>query len=87
MDPLRLGQGLRDLGWVEGQNIIIAFRWADNVEELPALAAELVRMNVDLIFAASSTMVELARQATKTIPIVFSNHADPMGSGHVATCQ
>src|SRR5262249_37877105 len=55
------------------------------VDELPRLAAELVRMNVDLIFAPSSTMVEAARQATQTIPIVFSNHADPVGIGHVAS--
>src|SRR6516225_3906122 len=80
-----LRAGLRDLGWVEGKNIVIEFRWADNVDQLPRLAAELVRMNVDLIFAPSSTMVEPARQATKTIPIVFSNHADPVGIGHVAS--
>jgi putative ABC transport system substrate-binding protein len=83
MEALRAG--LRDLGYVEGKNIIIEFRWADTVEQLPGLAAELVRMNVDVIFAPSSTMVEPARQATKTIPIVFSNHADPIGTGHVAS--
>ena len=49
------------------------------------LAAELVRIKVDVIFAPSSTMVEPARQATKTIPIVFANHADPIGTGHVAS--
>jgi putative tryptophan/tyrosine transport system substrate-binding protein len=80
-----LRAGLRDLGWVEGKNIVIEFRWADNVDQLPRFAAELVRMNVDVIFAPSSTMVEPARQATKTIPIVFSNHADPVGIGHVAS--
>jgi putative tryptophan/tyrosine transport system substrate-binding protein len=80
-----LRAGLRDLGWVEGKNILIEFRWADNVSQLPALAAELVRMNVDVIFAPSSTMVEPASKATKTIPIVFSNHADPIGTGHVAS--
>jgi putative ABC transport system substrate-binding protein len=80
-----LRAGLRDLGWVEGKNIVIEFRWADNVSQLPALAAELVRMNVDVIFASSSTMVEPARQATKTTPIVVSNHADPIGTGHVAS--
>jgi putative tryptophan/tyrosine transport system substrate-binding protein len=80
-----LRAGLRDLGWVEGRNIVIEFRWADRVEQLPGLAAELVRMHVDVIFAPSSTMVEPARQATKTIPIVFSNHADPIGTGHVAS--
>jgi putative ABC transport system substrate-binding protein len=80
-----LRAGLRDLGWVEGKNIIIEFRWADGVKQLPEFAAELVRMKIDVIFAPTSTMVEAARQATKTIPIVFSNHADPIGGGHVAS--
>jgi putative ABC transport system substrate-binding protein len=80
-----LRAGLRDLGYVEGKNIVIEFRWADGIQQLPELAAELVRMNVDVIFAPSSTMVEPARQATKTIPIVFANHADPIGTGHVAS--
>src|SRR6516165_6310495 len=80
-----LRAGLRDLGWVEGKNIVIEFRWADRVDELPALAAELVRQPVDVIFANASTQVEAARQATQTIPIVFSNHADPVGIGHVAS--
>jgi putative ABC transport system substrate-binding protein len=80
-----LREGLRDLGYVEGKNIIIEFRWADSVEQLPKLAAELVRMNVDVIFASSSTLVEPARQATRTTPIVFATHADPVGIGHVAS--
>jgi putative ABC transport system substrate-binding protein len=80
-----LRAGLRDLGWIEGKNIVIEFRWADGVQQLHELAAELVRINVDVIFAPSSTMVEPARQATKTIPIVFANHADPIGTGHVAS--
>jgi putative ABC transport system substrate-binding protein len=80
-----LRAGLRDLGYIEGKNIVIEFRWAERVEQLPKHAAELVRMNVDVIFAPSSTMVEPARQATKTIPIVFSTHADPVGIGHVAS--
>jgi putative ABC transport system substrate-binding protein len=80
-----LRAGLRDLGYVEGKNIVIEFRWAQSVDQLPELAAELVRMNVDVIFASSSTLVEPARQATQTIPIVFSNHADPVGIGHVAS--
>ena len=80
-----LRAGLRDLGYVEGRNIVIEFRWAERVEQLPDLAAELAQMNVDVIFATSSTMVEAARQATKTIPIVFAFHADPVGIGHVAS--
>ena len=80
-----LRAGLRDLRWVEGKNLVFEFRWADNVDQLPGLAADLVRMKVDVIFATSSTLVEAARQATKTIPIVFATHADPIGSGHVAS--
>src|SRR5262249_1787868 len=67
-----LRAGLRDHGYVEGKDIVIEFRWAEGVDQLPELAAELVRMNVDVIFAPSSTFVEPARQATKTIPIVFA---------------
>ena len=80
-----LRAGLRNLGYVEGKSIVIEFRWAESVEQLRDLAAELVRMNVDIIVAASSTMVEPARQATRTIPIVFYAHADPVGIGHVAS--
>ena len=80
-----LRQGLHDLGYIDGKNIVIEFRWADSVDQLPTLAAEFVRENVDIIFANSSTMVEPARQATKTIPIVFAVHADPVGMGHVAS--
>jgi putative tryptophan/tyrosine transport system substrate-binding protein len=79
-----LRSGLHDLGYVEGSSIVIEWRWAKKVEELPALAAELVSMPVDVIFAPSSTFVEAARQATTTIPIVFAVHADPVGLGHVA---
>ena len=80
-----LRTGLRALGYVEGKNIVIEFRWAETVDQLSELAAELVRMNVDVIFATSSTEVEAVRQATKTIPIVFATHADPVGLGHVAS--
>jgi putative ABC transport system substrate-binding protein len=80
-----LRQGLRELGWIERQNIIVEYRWAENVDRLPELAADLVRLKVDVIFAASSIEVEPARQATKTIPIVFAAHGDPVGAGHVAS--
>ena len=80
-----LRAGLGDLGDVEGKNIVIEFQWAESVDQLPELAAQLVRMNVDVIFAPASTEVEPARQATKTIPIVFAQHADPEGIGHVAS--
>jgi putative tryptophan/tyrosine transport system substrate-binding protein len=74
---------LHDLGYVEGKNIIIEWKWAENVNQLSELATQLVGMNVDVIFAYSSTEVEAARRATRTIPIVFAVHADPVGLGHV----
>jgi putative tryptophan/tyrosine transport system substrate-binding protein len=80
-----LRAGLRDLGYIEGQNIRIEFRWASTVDEMPALANELVQMNVDAILAPASTQVAPARQATKTIPIIFAQHADPVGTGDVAS--
>jgi putative ABC transport system substrate-binding protein len=80
-----LRRGLRDLGYVEGKNILIEFRWAENGEQLRELAAELVGLNVDVVFATSSTEVDAARQVTKTIPIVFATHADPVAVGHVAS--
>ena len=80
-----LRQGLRNLGYTEGDNIVIEFRWADTLDQLSEFAAEFVRSNVDIIVAPSSTQVEPARRPTKTIPIVFCFHADPIGMGHVAS--
>ena len=79
-------EGLRQLGWVEGQNLVIEYRWMQGrPERLPELAADLVRLNPDLILAAASTWVEAVRKLTSTIPIVFGTHADPVGVGHVAS--
>jgi putative ABC transport system substrate-binding protein len=80
-----LRAGLRDLGYVEGKNLVIEFRWSRTVEQMHDAAAELARLKVDVIFASSSTEVEPARRATNTIPIVFATHADPVGLGHVAS--
>lgn len=80
-----LRTGLRDLGYIEGKNIVIEFRWGETVEQLQEAAAELVRMNADVIFATSSAETEHAKQVTNTIPIVFATHADPVGLGHVAS--
>jgi putative ABC transport system substrate-binding protein len=80
-----LRAGLRDLGYVEGKNLVIEFRWSGTVEQMHETAAELARMKVDIIFATSSTESESARRATKTIPIVFATHADPESAGHVAS--
>jgi putative tryptophan/tyrosine transport system substrate-binding protein len=78
--------GLRELGWIEGQNIRIESRWAeDNSARLPELARDLVRLKVDVIVTRGSTYVQGARKATSAIPIVFLVHADPVGSGHVAS--
>src|SRR5437867_3902401 len=78
-------QGLRDLGWVEGQNVVIEYRWAEGrFDRLPGLAEELVRLKVDVIVAPTSIYTGAAKRATSTIPIVFASHADPIGSGHVA---
>jgi len=77
-------QGLRDLGWVEGKNITIDVRFAEGkTERLPALAAELVRLKVDLIATSSTPAALTAKQATATIPIVIGFVADPVGSGVV----
>jgi len=64
-----LRAGLRDLRHVEGKDIIIDFRWAERIDQLPELAAELVHMDVDIIIAPASTEVEPARQATNTKPL------------------
>jgi putative tryptophan/tyrosine transport system substrate-binding protein len=78
--------GLRERGWIEGENILIEFRAAEgNTARLPELAADLVRLKVDLIVARSSIWVQPAKEATSSIPIVFLTHADPVGTGHVAS--
>ncbi len=79
-------QELRSLGYVEGQNIAFEGRYyGDRVEQLPGFAAELVRLQVDVIVAAAAPAPEAAKHATATIPIVMANHADPVGSGLVAS--
>jgi putative ABC transport system substrate-binding protein len=81
-----LRQGLRDLGWVEGRNIAIEVRYAEGkTVQLPALAAELVRLKVDLIVTRTTPAALAAKQATTTIPIVIGAAADPVGSGIVAS--
>ena len=79
-------QGLRELGYIEGQNIAIEHRAPDwKYERLPALAAELVRLKVDVIVAASPPATKAAQQATSTIPIVFTVSGDPVAEGFVAS--
>jgi putative tryptophan/tyrosine transport system substrate-binding protein len=77
-------QGLRELGYVEGQNIAIESRWAEGKDDrYPALAADLVRMKVAVIVAVGGAATKAAQQATRTIPIVMSLVNDPLGSGLV----
>ena len=79
-------QGLKDLGWVEGQNILIEWRFAGGrAERLPGLAAELVRLRVDLIVTPSTPTALAAKNATKTIPIVTVGVGDPVELGFVAS--
>jgi putative tryptophan/tyrosine transport system substrate-binding protein len=81
-----LRAGLRDKGWVEGQNLSFEPLWTEgHFERIGAMAQELVRTNVDVIVAPSSIYTGAAQRATSAIPIVFVSHADPLGSGHVAS--
>jgi len=77
-------RGLTELGYVEGQNMIIEYRWAEGKpDRLPKLAAELVALKVDVIFAAAAPVIRAAKNATKTTPIVFEMLADPVSAGFV----
>jgi ABC-type uncharacterized transport system substrate-binding protein len=79
-------QGLRDLGWIEGQNIVIEYRYAEGkAARLPELAAELVRLRVDLIVAGSTPGILAAKNATGAIPVVMVTTGDPVVNGLVAS--
>jgi putative ABC transport system substrate-binding protein len=78
-------EGLREAGYVEGQNLVIEYRWAEgHAERLPELAAELVRLKVDAIFCVTSAAARAAKNATTTIPVVFVGVSDPVKYGLVA---
>jgi ABC-type uncharacterized transport system substrate-binding protein len=77
-------RGLSDLGWIDGQNVTIEYRWAEGIpERLPGLIAELVQLKVDVLFVAGGPAIRAARSATSTIPIVFVLLTDPIGLGNV----
>jgi putative ABC transport system substrate-binding protein len=84
MEALRTG--LRDLGYVEGKNLVIESRWAEGkFDRLPELAAELVRLNVDVILTAGTPGIRAAKNATTTIPVVMVTSGDPVAFGFVAS--
>src|SRR6266446_6143393 len=75
-------QRLRELGWVEGYNLAIDYRWAEGrSERFTEIAAEFVRLKVDVIVAATTPVALSAKQATSVIPIVFAGVSDPVGTG------
>jgi len=79
-------QGLREIGYVEGKNIVIEYRYAEGKQDrVPALASELVRLKVDIIVTGGATATRAAKEATVTIPIVMTQDSDPVGSGFVAS--
>jgi putative ABC transport system substrate-binding protein len=79
-------QGLRDLGYIEGQNIVIEYRYAEGkFERLPDFAAELVRLKVDVIATGGSPAIQAAKDATRTIPIVMTGLTDPVAWGVIAS--
>src|SRR5512138_590527 len=79
-------QGLNALGYIAGQNVTIEYRYADGrFEQLPGLAADLVRLNVDVIVAGGTHSIRAAKDGTSVIPIVMAVTADPVGSGFVAS--
>jgi ABC-type uncharacterized transport system substrate-binding protein len=81
-----LRQGLRELGYVEGKNIVIEYRYAEGkLDRLSELAAELVRLKVDVIVTTGPTGTRAAKEATSTIPIVMAQDPDPVGNGFVAS--
>jgi len=78
-------QGLRELGYVEGKNVLIEYKWAEGrFERMPEMAEELVRLKVDIIIAPNSAIARAAKKATSTIPIVMANAGNPFGEGLVA---
>ena len=84
LEPFR--QELAKLGWIEGKNIVIEYRFSERKRErLPELAADLVRLKVDLLVASGTPPASAAKKATTTIPIVVTNVGDPVGAGLVGS--
>ena len=87
-DPLveAFRQGLRDLGYIEGKNILVEYRYAEGkLDRIPSLVAELVQLKVDVLVSATPGAIRAAKQATKTIPIVMLTNVDPVATGIVVS--
>jgi len=79
-------QGLKEYGWIEGQNISVEYRFAEGKEDaLPGIAAELVQLRPDVVVAEGTAAALAAKSVTQTIPIVMATTADPLGNGLVAS--
>ena len=79
-------QGLKEYGWVEGQNIIVEYRFAEGKEDaLPAIAAELARLRLDVIVAEGTAAIQAAKTVTQIVPIVMATSSDPVGTGLVGS--
>ena len=78
-------QGLREFGYVEGRDLVIERQWGGGVGRLPAMAAPLVQLNVDVIIAGNSAAVQALKDATKTIPIVMTATNNPVATGYIAS--
>ena len=79
-------QGLRELGYIEGKNIVIEWRYAEGkLDRLPALLAELVRLKADVIVTAGPPGTRTAKEANVTIPIVMAQDSDPVGNGYIVS--
>jgi putative ABC transport system substrate-binding protein len=82
-----LGRGLRELGWIEGSNVRIDYRWGGggDLDRVRRYAAELVGLAPDVILVSSGSALAALQNATRTVPIVFVNVSDPVGAGYVAS--
>ena len=81
-----LRQGLREQGWVEGQNVVVLKRvWEGRTEQFPKIIADLIQLKVDIIVSSSTPAVRAAKESTRTIPIVMAGLTDPVGAGLISS--
>ena len=80
-----LREGLRKLGWIEGRNLHIDYRWPNGAAQMASYAAELVALNPEIIFAGTSSAVAAVQRKTRSVPVVFAQVSDPVGAGFVSS--